>query len=298
MRRLLLVLPLLCLACDGTEPVADAGSADAGADAGAELPPEPVIPASTGPCPDFAASGEITVEPAEGAPRRALLWISEDAQALDGPLVFYWHGAGSRPEEAMIGLGEAVIGEILALGGMVVAPYASGEAGDFPWFLTTGTGDGDLIVADELLACASETVGVDPSRIHSIGMSAGGLHTTQMGFRRASYLASTVVYSGGLFTRVPPRTDEPRNRFASLILHGGPDDVVVINFEDSSEAYFEELRRRGHFAAICNHGMQHRIPLDARADVWRFFEAHPFGASPWASEGLPADFYAACTTEL
>jgi poly(3-hydroxybutyrate) depolymerase len=249
----------------------------------------------TGTCPDFSASGRITLQPAGIPERDVMLWISEAAQTLDGPVIFYWHGAGSRPEEATYGLGQDTIDAVLALGGMVIAPYRDPASGTFPWYLTTGTQTDDLLVADEALACAIEQVGVDTQRIHAAGMSAGGLHTSQMAIRRASYLASVVVYSGGLIVERRPPTDEPNNRLAVLMFHGGPEDIVAINFKDASERFWRVLTERGYFAAICDHGRGHTIPTDARGSVWRFLQDHPYGAypSPYV-DALPADFYPAC----
>lgn len=295
-RWLFVTLAFSLLGCDSSSPGADASAArDAGGtDAGALIATEPTLPSVTGTCPDMSAPGTVTVSPAGTAPRPVMLWVSEAAASLDGPLVFYWHGAGSRPEEARVGLGDAMIDRILALGGMVVAPTSDPGSGDFPWYLTTGSAEDDLLVADEVVACAIETVGIDTMRIHSAGMSAGGLHTSQMGFRRASYIASIVAYSGGLLAG-RPRTDDATSRFAALLFHGGPDDIVIVSFQPATEDLFAELDGRGHFAAICDHGMGHRIPTDAHDSVWQFLQDHPFGAvpSPYAG-GLPAGFYPAC----
>ena len=291
--------PIATSGCDSAAQAPDAGAeGDAGSatpDAGSVVATEPTLPTSTGACPDFSTSGVITVSPSGIAPRDVQLWISDAAATLDGPLVFYWHGTGSRPEEALYGLGDATVEAILALGGMVIAPVHDPAAGDFPWYLTTGSQEDDLLVADEALACAIETVGVDAMRIHAIGMSAGGLHTTQMSFRRASYLASVVTYSGGMFLPRRPPTDQAQNLFPALIFHGGPSDMVIINFQEASVRYWETLTGLGHFAAICDHGGGHSIPTGARASVWQFFSDHPYGThpSPYA-DALPAGFFADC----
>lgn len=290
----------LAWGCGGTSAT-DAGSVgvDSGSestDAGLAMTQGPRIPIPTGACPDMSIAGTITVSPAGLAPRDAQLYVSDAAATLDGPVVFYWHGTGSQPREAEYGLGQPMIDAILALGGMVIAPFHDPAAGTFPWYLTAGGQDDDLRVADELLGCAAASVGVDESRIHSIGMSAGALHTTQMSYRRASYLASVVTYSGGLIGN-RPRTDNGSNRFAALIFHGGPSDMVVVNFESLSVQYWQQLTDAGHFAAICDHGGGHVIP-DARDSVWRFFQDHPFDTqpSPYAS-GLPAGFASICSLE-
>ena len=127
-----------------------------------------------------------------------------------------------------------------------------------------------------------------------MGMSAGGLMTAQMGYRRSAYIASIVPYSGGLFG-TPPNQD-PNNKFAAMIFHGGPsDEVVGVSFQQISEALHGNLTGAGHFAFLCNHNGGHSIPTDAEPSVWQFFAAHPYGTnpSPYAG-GLPAAFPSYC----
>lgn len=272
---------------------AGAGGEGTGGSAAAPQPDPAFLPKATGPCPEFT-EGTITVTP-DGKARDVQVWIADAAKTLDGPLLFYWHGTGSSPvTEPPYGIGKANIDAITAQGGVVVAPFHDPAAGTFPWFLTTGSGaEDDLRVADEVVACAIEKVGIDVRRIHSMGMSAGGLQTAQMSYRRSGYLASVVTYSGGLIG-MPPAQD-PSNKFAAMIFHGGQDDHVVIDFQPISEAYRDDLRGSGHFAFICDHGMGHSIPADAVDSVHQFFEAHPFGTepSPYAAE-LPSGFPSYC----
>ncbi len=273
----------------------DAGAVDAGGDAGGRVA---VLPRSTGTCPQFAASGMITVAPSGVAPRNARLWISAAAATMDGPVVFYWHGTGNTTAEAVYGLGNAQINAVLAQGGVVIAPEHDPAAGILPWFLASGVRDDDLRVADELLACAAMRVGVNAQRIHSVGLSAGGIHTSVMSFRRASYLASVVTYSGGLVVPTAPPSDAPRARFAAMILHGGADDRVPplpVSFQVTSESYARVTKGQGHFPVLCDHGMGHSIPAAVRASALRFLQDHPYGVSPWPyAGGLPAGFYAQC----
>lgn len=258
------------------------------------------LPEPTGPCPDFV-DGVITVSPAQNKiPRKVRVWMSEKANTLDGPLVFYWHGTGSSPDEAVIGLGEDTITAILAEGGIVAAPYHDPEAVQFPWFLTTyplNSREDDLRVADEILACACEKIGIDTARIHSMGFSAGGLHTAQMSFRRSGYIASVATYSGGIrvFTSLPPNP-YPANKFAAMIFHGGATDVMIIQFQQASECYRDVLVDEGHFAILCDHGMGHVIPTGARGSVWRFFQDHRYGFNPSIYQStLPTDFPEYCS---
>ncbi|MGI5860652.1 MAG: hypothetical protein ACOX6T_01195 [Myxococcales bacterium] len=283
-----------------TDPgTTDPGTDDPGTtDPGTNDPSGPsptLLPRPSGACPNFA-TGDLTFSPAGIPARKVRIWMNPSAAAsLDGPVVFYWHGTGSSPSEALSGLGQGVIDQITALGGIVAAPYSDPDAGLFPWFLVTSrTRLDDLVLADEVVACAKERIGIDVRRVHSLGMSAGGLQTTQMSYRRSGYIASVATYSGGLNLSAPA-TQDSSNRFAALIFHGGTNDQVFINFLQASERYWQDLSSRGHFAAICNHGRSHSIPTDARASVWEFFKAHPFGVrpSPYAN-GLPASFPSYC----
>jgi len=254
----------------------------------------PVIPKPTGPCPEFA-EGEVTFSPsALSIDRSVYMWISDQAQSKDGPLIFYWYATGSAPSEALWGLGTQVINDVKSRGGIVVAPNADPAAGQYNWYLVSTTREDDLILMDEVVACAVEKVGIDTRHIHTMGMSAGGLNTAQASFRRSNYLASVVTYSGGISYVTPPIQD-PDNKFAAMIFHGGTNDVYVIDFKATSEAYHTLLEDNGHFSFICDHGRGHTIPNDATASVWQFFQDHPFGTdpSPYAS-GLPSGFPSYC----
>jgi predicted esterase len=268
----------------------DAGPSDAG-----PLRMDPTLPTAAGTCPDMSASGMVTVEPEGIATRQARIWVGDEAAASDGPLVFFWHGAGGSPNEAPYALGDA-IDEITAAGGIVIAPVHDAAAGTFPWFLTAGgTREDDLLVADELLACAESSIGIDDHHVHVVGFSAGALHTTQMGFRRASYVASFVAYSGGLIMPRAPRTDAADARFSAMLLFGGERDEVVINFATATRNLQSVLEARGDFSFVCDHGMGHTVPSAAIPSAWRFLQDHPYGMHPAAYEaGLPDGFYAAC----
>lgn len=301
--RVISTLLLLALGCDApieagsdasTTPV-DA-STDGGTDAGIfELQTEPVLPTATGTCPDFFSGDTITVAPAGIAPRQVRVWIGDAANDLDGPLVFYWHGAGGSPNEAPVALSRATIDAVTAAGGIVVAPVHDPGAGDFPWYLTLGTEENDLLVADEVVACAIAQVGIDTTHIHSVGFSAGALHNAQMGIRRASYVASYVCFSGGVVARRRIPTDAPDARPAALLFHGGESDIVLTQFEEATLTYRAMLDAMGYFSVLCDHGMGHTVPQAGLPSVWTFLSDHPFGTYPSPYEGgLPSGFYDVC----
>ncbi len=280
----------------GTGGGASTGTGGAGGSGGAAGPtsPDPMfLPAPSGTCPDLVA-GTVTVTP-DGNARDVRIWIGDEASTLDGPIVFFWHGAGGSPDEAAYALSAAVIDEIVAQGGIVAAPVHDPAAGQLPWYLSLGgTNEADLRVMDEVLACAIASVGVDLRRIHSVGFSAGAMNTMQLGWRRSGYLASLVTYSGSQLG-TPPDQD-PTNLFPAMVFHGGPSDVVVINFQQGSEAYAQTMKDAGHFAFLCNHGQGHTVPSDGRASAWQFLKDHPFGAQPEPyAGGLPSGFPAYCS---
>ena len=138
---------------------------------------------------------------------------------------------------------------------------------------------------------------IDARKIHSMGMSAGGLQTTAFSFLRSSYLASVATYSGGLAPGVEIPDEDPDNPFAALVFFGGASDVYgTFDFAASSQAYYDALRANDRFAALCDHGGGHDIPLDAGPSVVAFFAAHPFGTSPSPyADGLPATFLEYCS---
>jgi poly(3-hydroxybutyrate) depolymerase len=197
--------------------------------------------------------------------------------------VFYWYGTYGQPSQATSGLGLDGINRITAAGGIVVAPTHIND-GVFPWL---GGGDADFRLMDEVVACAEEQIGIDETHIHSLGFSAGALFTSQVSFSRSSYVASVATYSGGGGGVM----QDPTNKFPAMIMHGGPGDVVVIEFQTTSEQYHSQLKGAGHFAVICNHGGGPVIPNAAIPSVVQFFFDHGYKQpSTYPTAGYPAGF--------
>jgi predicted esterase len=259
---------------------------------GAPIAPDPkFMPKSSGSCPALA-DGKVSFSPHGIAARSVELWVGPAGK--NGPIVFFWHGTGGSPKEATYALGQAAIDAIKAQGGVVAAPYHDPAAGSFPWFLTTGAGkEDDLLVADEVIACAIDKHGIDPRRIHSAGFSAGAMHTAQMSYRRSGVMASVITFSGGKYGDPPDQ--DPMSKVAAMIVHGGAKDQVVVSFQSISEAYRDDFKSKGRFTFICDHGKGHTVPQDIVPSAWKFFQDHPFGAtpSPYAM-ALPASFPKYC----
>lgn len=266
---------------------ADGGSA--GLDASAVVPPapRPTLPRATGACPTFK-SGTLAFSPG-GDARTARIWMDEQAaKDHDGPVVFYWHGTFSSPDEAEMGLGQAGISAITALGGIVVGANTT-NPGVFPWLTET---DKTFALVDEIVACAEDRIGIDERRIHSVGMSAGGLFTSALSLARSSLLASVAVYSGG--------SDETfagpdANKFAAMVFFGGPsDNVFGKDFKASSEAYAQTLRAAGHFVMLCDHDEGHKLPPGREGAVVPFFLDHPYGTPSPYRISVPAGVPSYC----
>jgi predicted esterase len=272
---------------EGTSGMADStGAGPAGID--------PVMPQSTGECPEIV-EGEVTFAPAGIPPRQVTLSLAGDHDGASS-LVLYWHATGSAPQEAAYSLG-ATLGEFTGSGGIVAAPHSDPSAGTFEWFLVNGSQQqDDFVLADEIVACLHEAGMIDPARVHSMGMSAGALQTTAFSFLRSSYLASVATYSGGLPGGVEIPDQRPDNPLAALVFFGGGTDTFgPLDFAAASQAYYDALIGGGRFAALCDHGGGHNIPLDAAPSVLEFFAAHPFGTSPSPyAGGLPASFPSYC----
>jgi hypothetical protein len=255
----------------------------------------PVIPQPTGVCPTIA-NGDVTFAPA-GIPPRKVNLAFDASKVGQGELILYWYATGSSTLEAAYSLG-ATETTIEQAGGIVATPYADPTAGEFEWFIVNMSPKlDDFLVADEVVACLAQAKMIDPTHIHSMGMSAGALQTTAVSFLRSSYIASVATYSGGIPPGYTPSIQDPDNKFAALIFDGGSnDDVFGVDFQAASMLYQSTLQSAGHFAAICDHGMGHSIPLDAAPSVAMFFTANGFGAwpSPYTA-GLPASFPTYCS---
>lgn len=255
----------------------------------------PHLPAAAATCPEIregrVAFGGVAVQV-----------VVAGARGAPGPLILYWHGTGTDPlDELERAFDVHARRELRNAGGTLVAFLGSTSTGP----TTSGNGvwhEGDLVLADEVVACAVQHGRVDPRRIHAMGMSAGGLHVATMSYRRAQYLASVVTVSGGhLVYRGRDGTNAtsaaPDNRYAALIIHGGDSDDYTLDFDVTSRAYAEALRSRGHEALLCSHGQGHRIPAAVSAAAWRFFQDHAFGSGRSYEAGrLPPEIAALCAS--
>lgn len=212
-----------------------------------------------------------------------------------GALIFYWHGTGSMANEVDMLIPAPVRQEILGAGGMIVSFQGTlGTGGDCSGTRTFSKDD--FQIADLIVACAIKNQGIDPRRIYTTGCSAGGLQAACMGALRSSYIAATAPNSGGALPSFPA-IEDPARVPATMTMHGGATDMVIVSFANTSAAYDRQIKDAGGFVVNCNHGGGHcQAPAPLYIAAWDFMKSHPFGVAPEPySSGLPASFPSYCS---
>lgn len=204
------------------------------------------------------------------------------------PLVFAWHWLGSSAGELVSTLD---LQDYADRGAIVIAPQSTGL--EVEWDSLGDAADNvDLTLFDDLVTCAHEQFGFDLDRIHSLGMSAGGLWTSYLTMHRSDWHASTAPISGGAEpnTYVTPDFDVP-----VLLTWGGPNDTHgAFSFDIASVFFSQELRDDGHLVAECVHSGGHLIPPGAPDWIWAWFEGHRRGSQTPFAGGLNGDFPSWC----
>lgn len=252
---------------------------------------QPMLPAPAAECPTIA-TGMIMV-----MGQQVRIWVGPQT----GPMVFYWHGTGSRAEEAIGGLGPG-LNEVMSQGGVVASFTTTTQMGrttaNNVWYTT------DFEMADQILACANQQGLIDPQRIYSAGCSAGGIHTSSMAYSRSGYLAASTPNSGGIvfptelqdMSHVPFQMSSHGAREKDVVRAGQANAMRDVYFADITANNNEDLVSKGGFAINCDHGGEHCAnPPDLTAAMWQFLKDHTFSTttSPYAS-GLPASFPTYC----
>ena len=237
------------------------------------------------------------------------VWIGSKAATATGPVVIYWHATGTTYSEAQTALGSG-INSITALGGIVASAVSTTSTG-------TNTGDGvwytgDMAWADFIVACAVQQLNIDTAHIHAAGYSAGALQTGYMWEARSGYLASVIVYSGGIGFGATSMQD-PSNAPPMIGAHGAFGEGGVCSggltapdcdlLATQTTQFEQTARSAGAAIAIdCNDQQNHVYyqRLTNLAPVaWQFFKDHPFGQGkpdPYAG-GLPSGFPSYCTVQ-
>jgi len=269
----------------GTKGAGGAAGASVGAGGATPQPTlDPIIPAVSGDCPTFQ-DGTITLMGLDGIK----LAVGKRQAEGAAPMLFYWHGTGSTSDE-YTNMAAPVATGIIDAGGVIVS-FQGTTGGD----LYSGTnifGKGDLVLTDQLVACAVRDAGIDPRRIYTTGCSAGGIFATSMAALRSSYVAAVAPNSGGEVVDVPFQNSHTPPLMA---IHGAPGSTLVIDFAQTALTAEMAFKGRGGFAIDCNTRAGSCSGAPLAGDVWTFFQAHPFGADPepWTAS-LPPGFSSEC----
>ncbi len=296
----------------GSTSSGEGGSSSSGQGGNAAGPPSANLPSAVSDCPtlkDGTVSFDFLVD-AEGAggsggsmlmQRNVEVRMSSEAKSKYGPFVIVWHSDGQDEKSALDQImGSKTVDAILKQGGVVVAPAADPYAGSgaYLWWFTYGADDriDDLVLMDQVLACAIEQTKIDTQHIHTIGYAEGAIQAAQAATRRSNYIASIVTHSVVYFDA--PEQD-PDNAYPVMILHGGAGDQDGFDFGSSSQTYASALMDSAetpfkveHFTVICDHDLGHQIDLESLESAWEFLSDHPYGIdpSPYVKSNLPAGF--------
>ncbi len=224
------------------------------------------------------------------------------------PVIFNWHGYTDTAANMHVFLSPYINSETYSF--ILVTPEDTSmePLSGLDWeILTTTTANKEAALFDAIMECLDSEYLVDWDRLHSVGVSAGGIMTDLLGTLRGDVLASVISFSGGYLGN-PANANQTMNMvawpdftgshpYAQLFTHGGVTDtfdlsVVTIHFDQMAENDVIYLNDRGHDAIICDHGIGHDVPEALRGTtVLEFLRDHPYNVtdSPYV-EGLPESF--------
>lgn len=303
----------------GADAPAEADVPDVPGDPGApdipDVPPDPKC--------DALAPGTVSGFDVDGTPRTFLLHLPAGVE--DGgpwPVVFNWHGFGDTATNMAWLLSGQVDNASWPF--ILVTPEDTNlqPPSGMDWdILTVNEPNQEARLFDEVLKCLDQRWGVDRDRVHAVGFSAGAIMADLLGVLRGDQVASIATYSGVYFSN-PPNVEAlgmlssfvswpamaTGNRYAQLLVHGGPNDhynlyVASLQFDESGKRDATWLNELGHDVVHCDHGGGHTVPSafnDGGGRLVQFFQAHPRGqgASPWRASGLPAGYPGYCVLEV
>lgn len=202
---------------------------------------------------------------ADGDERAVEVRLPADPEGA--PVIFVWHYLGGSPEEILDWMG---VSSLVKAGFVVVAPTSRGLRGS-EWKLDGDPeSNPDVAYFDAILAQLTAQYAADPHRIYATGFSAGGLFTSYLTMNRATKLAATAPFSGGVpsYAYTSPEANLP-----VMLSWGGPDDTYGgFDFEAATEDFAGDLADDGHDVVMCAHTLGHYLPPDAEEHVLAFFQ--------------------------
>ncbi|MCK6569523.1 hypothetical protein L6V77_00240 [Myxococcota bacterium] len=254
-------------------------------DSGSEQTLTPIDPND---CPALV-EGENAGFPSAGLERTFRLYVpSTWTEGTDYPLVYVWHGLGQSQDE--IEENSNIVALVDEFEVIAVVPDSQAENKPGVEWDQLGVGENaDLVFFDDMLTCIDKGFGVDLDRVHSTGLSAGGLWTTYLTMFRSETIASSVAFSGGLLVDYPT----PTAKRPMIAAWGGPEDTAFDqNFDVLANDLISEIVPAGHFVLACNHGEGHKWLPEFSPWALQFLLDHPrtIADEPYAA-GLPAGVF-------
>ena len=268
---------------------------------GAQMPaPLPVYTGGT--CPSLGPG--LNAITSSGNARTFHVVVPSDLQPGETlPVAFLWHWLGGSATD-FIEKADAQ-NAVDQLRFIAIAPEEKGDL-LFRWPFSAADSDArmqeEFVFFDDMLACVAESYPIDNACVTSVGVSAGALFTSQLGWGRGDYLSSISVLSGGTGGLAKPWNGSP-HIMPALVLWGGPDDncAGLFSFVTTSQNLESSLQADGHPVVECIHNCGHSEPpftapegLTPYTGMWQFFLDHPFwledGETPWSTgtpEALP-----------
>ena len=231
------------------------------------------------------------------------------APAGDMSVVFFFHGLmdpGSTPQptEYMVsGLDLQALAD--SYDAVIILPEAPllnlFGFNVFLWDIALES-DADLVLFDDLRACAADQLELDLARTTAWGFSGGALWTTVMASQRGDAFAAIVEASGGSDIDVPiwsepgAAYETPAYQMPALLMSGGETDVwpdpslSIVDFEAATDTLEDQLVSDGHLVVRCWHDAGHTITNQGFFLTVDWLMSHTFGQpSPWAGGDLGDD---------
>lgn len=264
--------------------------------------PAPLATLSDGECPNMSVSGDVTSFSSDGRDRN-VAFVFPDQVTEGMPMMFVFHGLVNFPPIPSTISGFGLQQAADDLGVIFVVPESPimdmglpGLDNIYLWGIL-GEEDPDLVLYDDLRACAAEEFGADLTRVSAYGFSGGALWTSMLLIKRADTLAAVAQSSGGsdidaLTFGKQLHYKTPAAKTPALLSTGGTYDawpdptlLTIVDFSEATDNLQEGLLADGHTVLRCNHKEGHWVPdwyLDAALE-WNL--GHTFGvASPWATD--------------
>ena len=293
---------------DDAGPLPDAGPpVDASAWAGvtcATPPPDgaeapPPLPTYAGTCPTLRAGHNALSSTGHMRDFRLVLPATM-APGETYPVFFLWHWLGGSADDFY------ERGEVQAAADaqrfIAVIPEARDDL-RFKWpYLESDSMarfTEEVTFFDDMLACVGAQFAINRQCVTSVGVSAGGLWTSQLAGARGHYLSSVLSLSGGTGGALVRPWTSSTHRVPAVVLWGGPSDWCFVDFDETSRDLEMNLARDGHFFVECIHNCTHAEPplmgaSSRYSSLWDFVLQHPYwlpaGASPYLADGLPSAF--------